>query len=718
MARDIQREAFIERMEDFLHNTKYDHVTQLERIADNYPEERSLLMNYWNLAEFDSGIAEFFLNHPSEAFPLAEEVAIGMLPPDVIAIAEPKMQINVRLNKLPPETHKIIIRNLRANHLEKFIAIDGLVRNVTEVRPRLVKAVFKCSKCGSPNVVEQNDTILREPMSCDNEECRKAADKTRFELLTHKSEFIDTQTVTVQESPEGLAGGSAPQRLRIYIQDDICGIINPGDRVVLNGTLASVPKKQGGLVKFTDYDIVLQANSIERTEHAYEEIVITEEERVQIEQAARNEDILHHVRDSIAPSVYQMDMEKQALALQLFGGVTKGDAGSRRRGDIHILLIGDPGTAKSQLLRFISDLAPRGVFASGKAATKAGLTATAVKDEHDGRWTLEGGALVLADMGHVCIDEIDKMNEDDRSSMHEAMEQQSISVAKAGINATLQTRCSILAAANPIKGRFVQDKTVPEQINLSTTLLSRFDVIFPIYDIPDKVNDERLAEAILRGQRAQEIMRNIQDAPDSPFSPEDVSQAQDLEPYFSRDFLHKYIAHAKRTVFPVMSVKVLKQIKDFYVEKRTAGQMDNAGIRRVPMTARQLEALIRLSEASARMRLSSEVEMRDCDIAMEIFKYFMNKVASSQEGEEWDADRMVASMSATERNLSYYVRDTIADALSDFGKDGVPIAIIKTTIMQERNVKEQDVDKTLKQMERDGELYYPTNETVKLTHKK
>jgi replicative DNA helicase Mcm len=301
------------------------------------------------------------------------------------------------------------------------------------------------------------------------------------------------------------------------------------------------------------------------------------------------------------------------------------------------LLVGDPGVAKSQLLRYVADVAPRGIYTSGKGTTAAGLTAAAVKDDFGGgRWMLEAGMLVLADGGVAVVDELDKMTPEDRSAMHEALEQQTVSVAKAGITATLNARCPVLAAANPKWGRFTPERTISEQIDLPPTLLSRFDVIYSIQDRPDQARDRILASRILQSHQegeAREVMRATEGLPvpssTAPFPP---------------DFLRKYIAWARRNVRPVLSADALKTLEDFYVRIRRQGEEPNAP---VPITARQLEALVRLSEASARARLSPTVDREDSERAIRIVEGFLRRVSTS-EG-KLDIDILATGVSHSQR---------------------------------------------------------------------
>jgi replicative DNA helicase Mcm len=518
----------------------------------------------------------------------------------------------------------------------------------------MVDAIFECKRCGAVIKEPQEGLVFKEPLECYKEQggCLRTAASTKFRLLNDNSTFIDTQKIEIQESPEGLRGGAQPQRLVAYTEDDLTGIISPGDRIIINGSLRSIQKKTYP-VKSTLFEIFLDINSIELEEHEFEEVPISQEDMEHIVEMSQDPDIYRKITASISPTIYGLNIEKEALALQLFGGVPKVmPDGTHIRGDIHIFLVGDPGTAKSQLLRYISELAPRGIYASGKSSSAAGLTAAAVKDEFgEGRWTLEAGALVLADKGVACIDELDKMSPQDRSSMHEAMEQQRISIAKAGITATLQSRCAMLGAANPKWGRFDTTQYLANQINIPVTLLSRFDLIFTIIDVPDSEKDALIAEHILRSHTLGGIDKHREE------TGEEVSDLGDVptytEPYLDRDLFRKYIAYAKR-IFPVMTREASDVLTDYYTSIRKQGEPEGSS---VPITARQLEAFVRLSEASARVRLSDKVTEDDARRAIRIVEYYLKKVAG-EEG-RFDIDIIESGTSQSQRERIKSIRNII-----------------------------------------------------------
>jgi DNA replicative helicase MCM subunit Mcm2 (Cdc46/Mcm family) len=986
-------------------------------IHDRYPEERSLDVEFSQIDAPDTALADLLLERPEEVLEAGIR-AMRELVPVAGAGAE---GLRLRVVGLPM-TARRGIRAIRETDLNRFLAIDGIVRRVSEVRPQIRDAVFECVACRTKFHEPQDEAslVFREPLECPESQggCGRTQGRTRFRLVAEESSYVDAQRIEIQEHPETLRHGAHPQGLTVLLTEDLTGKSLPGNRIVLNGVLKSFQRasaSRGGVVRNTTFDLMVIANSMESKVREYEEIEISPEEVALIERFRGDPTVVDKIVLSLAPTIKGMEEEKEAIALQLFGGIAKRHSdGVRVRGDIHMLLVGDPGcligdervvlgdgtvarlgrmgrfhlqpiaqrvrlgtglgrtamatrfhrykrqpilevvtesgkcikgtynhpllrwdpdarrgewcrldqlkvgdrlrvapsircwkkapvatgwkapryfhkswhvkvpsvldedlaailgyvlgdgsvrprrvslhpathehevtdqisglfekvfgvtpiaqkprwhcrplqvdrtpvarwlhglrnhrvpdcifaspdsvvssflrwlfeaegcvfgngrgrtavqlrsskiellrdvqilllrwgihsrilwgraprmhykagppirggesgtlairggrsiirfaesigfvssgkrvklrkacdvarrrsrlwhdpiterivsirpagvatvydievpgphrfiangiishnTAKSQLLRYIADVAPRGIYTSGKGATAAGLTAAAVKDDFaGGRWVLEAGMLVLADGGMAIIDELDKMSPEDRSAMHETLEQQTVSIAKAGITATLNARCPVLAAANPKWGRFTAERTISEQIDLPPTLLSRFDVIFSIKDVPDQVRDRRLASRILASHR--DIGTGEEGGPGTssrgaPFSP---------------DLLKKYIAYARQNVRPVLSQQALDTLENYYVKVRKQGEEPNAP---VPITARQLEALVRLSEASARARLSPTVGEEDARRATQIMENYLRRVSMTDEG-KLDIDLTQTGVSHSQR---------------------------------------------------------------------
>jgi len=669
-------------------------------LAKNFPEKRSLVIQFPDIERFDMELARELLEHPDKVIKHANEALSNIdLPADVVFT-----ETHVRIIKIP---ERIQIRELRSENINKFIAVSGLIRKATEVRPKIVNAAFKCQKCGEITFMPQAEGKFVEPFECENDVCGR---KGAFKLVHDQSEFIDAQKLRIQESPDDLRGGEQPQTLDVDVDDDLAGLVSPGDRVVISGVLRSFQRsnREG---KSTFFDLLLDGNSIDIEDKEFEDIEISKEDIEEIITLGQDPEIYKKIIGSIAPSIYGYDEVKEAMALQLFSGMAKHlPDGARIRGDMHILLVGDPGVAKSQLLRYAVKLAPRGIYTSGKSSTSAGLTATAVKDEFgDGRWTLEAGALVLADMGLACVDELDKMEADDRSSMHEAMEQQTISIAKAGIMATLKSRCALLGAANPKFGRFDRYEPIAKQINMPPALLSRFDLIFILTDEPSVNRDTAIAEHILKAHYAGELSTRRKNIINSGISTDDITKAMEIiRPVLEAEKLRKYIAYTKRNIFPIIQDDARKHLIDFYLGLRKQGEAPDSP---VPVTARQLEALIRLAEASARVRLSNVITTDDTNRIIRIVMASLRQVMTDPETGRLDADIVNVGMGKSQRDRIKVLREIIRDLQKELGAAPIEEIISKA---EESGIKKETVEDMIQKLKSAGEIIESSNERFRV----
>ncbi|WP_435146544.1 LAGLIDADG family homing endonuclease [Halobaculum sp. P14] len=1174
-------------LEQFLSFYRTYYSDEIARLAQNYPkEQRSLYVEYDDLYTFDADLAEQYLNRPAEMQELAEEALRNYDLPVDISLG----QAHVRLTGLPRE-NTIDIRAVRVSddHIGSLVAVQGIVRKATDVRPKIVEAAFECQRCGTMTYIPQNDSGFQEP-----HECQGCERQGPFRVNNNESQFIDSQQLRVQESPEGLRGGETPQSIDVNLEDDVCGEVTPGDHVTVVGRL-EMEQVTSGQEKTTVFDPYMEGVSVSIEDEEFEDMDITEEDKQEIIELAAHDDIYEEMVGSVAPSIYGYDEEKLAMILQLFSGVTKHlPDGSRIRGDLHMLLIGDPGTGKcvagdtrvtladgrdvpirelvesnlddpkpvddgvwddadfavqslgpdgeigvrdatkvwkreapdhllrvrteggreldvtpshplftrsggattavradelsegafvatpramstlgddalavpfrrsrsnnavrldlpdewtpwlarlvgyvvaegyveqrdddsgfvsvtnadrevlddvadafdrlgvnftertphrggsarelrcgsgelvsflanldrallagsagqrvpdelmsasaetaraflrafleseghvsasqrelsvasmsrglledvrtlllrvgvrsqlhprangsyrlrisgadfgtyvdrvgfvtdrkslgsteltdvrgntntdvvpvgdelrgirerlgltqadcglprstyqhyergdrtpsrdslsrvvsafeaaveddpetptapgtgeeapplpdggasvaeqvsglrrladgavaweridsiervepetewvydlevedthsyvsngvvshnSQMLSYIRNIAPRSVYTSGKGSSSAGLTAAAVRDDFgDGQqWTLEAGALVLADKGIAAVDELDKMRPEDRSAMHEALEQQQISVSKAGINATLKSRCSLLGAANPKYGRFDQYEPIGEQIDLEPALISRFDLIFTVTDQPDPDHDAALAEHILTTNYAGELNTQRNELATSNFTEEEVENVtEEVEPVIDAELLRKYIAYSKRNCFPTMTDEAKAAIRDFYVDLRAKGADEDAP---VPVTARKLEALVRLSEASARVRLSDTVELADAERVIDIVRSCLQDIGVDPETGQFDADVVETGTSKSQRDRIKNIKElvsTVADEYDD--EPGAPVDTIlerADEIGMDREKAEQELEK----LRTRGEIYEPQSGYVRTT---
>jgi replicative DNA helicase Mcm len=703
LARDIETEI-IDRDADWSKFLKSRYKKQLNELNREYPYKRSLFIDYRELESYGKTgirIADELLEKPGTVL---EDVRNAIKNHQLIKIKEgdAPAEINIRFVNLP---RKIGIRHIRSDHINKFISVEGILRKTTEVRPRIVQAVFRCPG-GHLTTREQGYGKFREPEGCATDGCTYK----KLELVPKRSRFVDSQKLRIQESPEGLRGGEQPQTLDVDATDDLTGRVAPGDRVVMNGILRSMQRVSHG-DKSTIFDIYLECNSIEIAEKEFEEVEIEEKDEEEILRLSRDPNIYRKITHSIAPTIYGNEDVKEAIALQLFGGITKEmPDGSHLRGDVHVLLIGDPGIAKSQLLRYIVKLSPRAIYTSGQSSTSAGLTATAVKDEFgDGRWTLEAGALVLADMGIAAVDEMDKMQKEDRSALHEAMEQQSISVAKAGITATLKSRCALLGAANPKYGRFDDFAPIGDQINMPASLLSRFDLIFVMTDKPDHKRDAAVAEHILKAHNIGETIAQHSREPIPGVDDEYIAeQLKPVTPDIEPTIFRKYVAYAKRTCFPRLTDDAKGSLIDYYMKLR---DLASESTKPVPVTARQLEALVRLAEASARIRLSNTIELVDAERVVKIVDTCLRQVAYDAKTGSFDIDRVVTGFSKGKRDLIRMIKEVIRDIADESGRAQIEEVITRLT---QKGFSREEIRLQIDMFLRQGEAMEPKQGIIKL----
>ncbi|MEM4282267.1 MAG: minichromosome maintenance protein MCM [Candidatus Woesearchaeota archaeon] len=645
------------------------HAELLEKVRKG---ELWLVVDFSLLAKHNPDLADSLLDKPEDTLQAAEAAL------EQFDLPERRKDFTIRIKNLP-KSNTILIREIRSTHIGKLISVEGIVRQKSEVRPMITTARFECPSCGNKITVIQTDIKFKEPSRCS---CGR---KGKFKLA--EKELVDAQALVLEELPEQLDDPSQPKRINIFLKKDLVSPMsnrrtNPGARIHVVGIVKEVPifLKTGG--QSTKFDLFIEGNNIEPLDKDYSEISISEEDKKAIYELSKDPFLLKKMVDSIAPSIYGHEKIKEALVLQLVGGVRKvRKDGVVTRGDSHILLVGDPGSAKSQLLKRIEVVAPKGKYVTGKGATGAGLTAAVVKDEFIQGWALEGGALVLANKGICLIDELDKMSKEDSWAMHEALEQQTITISKANIQATLKAETTVLAAANPKFGRFDPYETIAEQINLPPTLLNRFDLIFPIKDVPDPSKDERMARFILQLHKDS--------AAENPPIPTEL--------------LRKYISFARQNFFPKLTEGAMEEIKEYYLKMRTSGSKEGV-VNVVPISARQLEALVRLSEASARLRLSDKVLRKDAKKAIELLDYCLREVALDVETGTIDIDRL-GEMPASQRSKIVIIREILADLENKLGKT-IPIDdIFKQASL--KGIAISDAEEAIQKLKRAGDVYEP-----------
>lgn len=629
--------------------------------------DRVIHLDFGKLTEHSPELAERLIIKPEETLTLLE---LSLSELDLVK--DPR----IRLMGLA-KTQEIKIGSIRAKHLGTMISVEGIVRQSSEVRPQVVNAKFECPSCGTIISVLQLESKFKEPTRCS---CGR---RGGFRELA--KDMVDAQRIVLEESPDSLQGGEQQKRIQVFLKEDLVDPkmelrTAPGSKVNVIGVLKEVPIITATGVQ-TRFDLAIEANNLIPLEESFDDLTISEEDERSIKELAARHDVIDKIVQSIAPSVKGYPEIKKALAMQLFGSVKKTRSdGTKTRADLHVLLVGDPGVAKSVMLKFISAIAPKGRYVSGKSTSGAGLTAAVVKDEFLKGFALQAGALVLSNKGTVCIDEIEKMSPEDRSTMHEALELQTISISKAQVQATLKSETSVLAAANPKYGRFDPTKTVAEQVDLPPSLLNRFDVIFILKDIPNRIRDTEIASHILH-EHKQDTNHDVID----------------------KDLLKKYIAYAKQRYNPVLSTEAMDEIKKFYVDMRNQPAFVNSGVKTIPISARQLEALVRLAEAHARSRLSKHVTKDDAIDAINLVKYYMMQVGFDEETKTFDVDR-IAGTPAKERNKIKILQDVISELENRLGKL-IPVEEIAKSL--EKDMKPDEIDESIEKLVRSGDLFKP-----------
>jgi len=655
--------------------TNEDLIIEAKSFFETYKKEvgesirkgkKVVLVSFDDLVSSSPVLAEALISSPEEVLQLLETSL-----EDTGLIKNPR----IRFRNLP-ETQKVKIRTIRAEHLNQLIYFEGLVRQASEVRPQVVNAKFECPSCGTVISVLQIDKKFREPSRCS---CGR---KGQFRLLSKT--MVDAQRLVIEESPEALSGGEQPQRMNVFLKEDLVEPLmeektTPGSRVRVLGILKEVPVPLPSGAIATRFDLAIEANNLIPLEATYEELDISEEDERQIQEIAEDPELFTKLRESIAPSIWGYEEIKEALVLQMFGGVRKiADDGTVSRGDIHLFLIGDPGVAKSLTLKFIADIAPKGRYIVGKSASGAGITATVVRDEFLRGWSLEAGAMVLANKGVVCIDEIEKMDPGDRSAMHEALEQQTVTISKANVQASLQAQTSVLAAGNPKYGRFEPLQPITQQIDLPPTLINRFDLIFILRDLPNKFQDDAIATHVLN-----------------------IHQMKGRKSEIDRNLFKKYIAYAKQKFHPKLTEGAVEEIKNFYVKLRnmqTSGET-NA----IPISARQLQGLVRLAEAHAKSRLSNTVDKEDSQVAIRLTNYYLMQVGYDPETKTFDIDRFTSRVSSSQRSKIILLRDTIKKLEENYGKQ-VPVDVLREAM---KEMSDAEFEEAIEKLKKSGDIFQP-----------
>jgi replicative DNA helicase Mcm len=578
---------FLTRFKDKSGSYKY-----VEQIDEMMPKGAKFILVDYNDLVVEPEIEIIFSTDPDRiltAFSRAIKEALQTRFPDYAE--KIKDEVRVRLVNYPLQRS---LRQINAETIGNITSVSGMVVRASEVKPLAKELVFVCPDEHQTKVIQLKGMDVKIPIVCDNPSCKHRD----FELKPEASKFIDFQILRLQELPEDLPPGQLPHYIDVTIRQDLVDNARPGDRIILTGIVRVEQESVAGITRGHSglYRLRIEGNNIEflggrgsKTSRKIEREEISPEDEKMIRTLSQSPNVYQRLIDSFAPHIQGQSLIKEAILLLIVGSTQRllGD-GSKIRGDINVFLVGDPGTAKSEMLKFCARIAPRGLYTSGRGSTAAGLTAAVVRDK-TGIMMLEAGAVVLGDQGLVCIDEFDKMKPEDRSALHEVMEQQSASIAKGGIVATLNARTSILAAANPMYGKYDPFKNITENVNLPIPLLTRFDLIFVVRDIPGREKDEKIARHIIELH---------------------TPQGTDKRSVIDVDILTKYLSYAKRSS-PDLTKEAEEKILEYYLQMRNVESEEM-----ITVTPRQLEGIIRLSTARARLLMKDKVEEEDAERAI------------------------------------------------------------------------------------------------------
>lgn len=690
-------EEFFREYEDEPNHFKYRELIQ--QAAQTH--EHVLYIYFEDLLSFDPALADLLKNEPEVALKHATESFKDVLrhySGGQIDDGDYFVRVSTKNNSL-----MVKLRELRSSHIDKTVHIWGILIRASQIIPQITVATFLCPICQTQMEVEQIEVNnLISPARCANPSCNN---KKGFTVVARDSQFIDWQSIKIQELQEELKPGRVPYGIKGILTHDLVDKARPGDRVKITGIYKIYPNENNKGKPTTLFTPYIKVLSIEGRNREEENLEISPEEMEEIKRWSKKKDIQKIIAKSLAPGIMGNDHLKMAACMSLFGGVKKEyENQATLRGDIHVLFVGDPGTGKSQILKQCSLVAPQSVFTSGRGSSAAGLTAGIVKESESGGMSLEAGALVLADGGVALIDEFDKMNKSDRVAIHEAMEQQSISIAKAGIIATLRARTSIIAAANPQFGRYDEKKSPTENIDLSSTILSRFDLIFVVRDTPNEEEDNKLAEFILK-RHAQQIGDDTKSD----------TKTEELIPF---NLLKKYIAYA-RDLTPKLTQEAMEEIKKFYVKVRSENKEkeNKGGDVAVPLVARSLEGFIRISEAYAKMGLEPYVTAAHAIEALKLARKSIEDTSMDPVTGELNADRIFSNVSPGKKRV-LKVLELLRKMID--ANEGKPIKLDEflEDASFDLKIEKHKVEELLKNMEEEGGvIYFPSQGYIGLIKK-
>jgi len=636
----------------------------------------SLLVDYIDFDTFKPDLAKKITDDPDEMLEAFNKAVFSILyeiHPDYAE--EISNNIKVRIGNYTVQKG---LREINAEAINKLIAVSGMVVRTSEVKPLAKKIGYRCLNCGEINEAQLKSLVLKKPLKC------KQCSEKELEMDPDTSIFIDFQMVRLQELPEDLPAGHLPHYLEVTVIGDLVDQCRPGDRILLTGIVRIEQEQLSQHVKTSLFKLRMEGNNIEylggragdKDNRTMERIEISNEDEKRIFALAKKSNSYDILISSYAPHIYGHEVIKEVILLLIVGSVTKIlDDGSARRGDINVLLVGDPGTAKSEMLKFAAKIAPRGLYTSGRGTTAAGLTAAVIRDK-SGIMMLEAGAVVLGDQGLVCIDEFDKIKPEDRSALHEVMEQQTCSVAKGGIVATLNARTSILAAANPLYGKYDPFKNITENVNLPIPLLTRFDIVYVIRDTPEREKDNLIASHILEIHRDTE--RNSQSVIDT-------------------DIFSKYLAYSKN-MEPKLTVEAIDKIRNYYMKMRN---VESEGM--ITVTPRQLEGLVRLATARSKLLLKDYVDSEDAERAIYLIQTMLETAGVDVNTGKVDLGVLHGKPQSEISKLKLFME--IFNALSGQDKNDVEEKTFIQELAQTGRFSEDDAKNFINKAMQNGQIY-------------
>jgi replicative DNA helicase Mcm len=657
--------------EDFLKTATnrggdYVYRTAISHLIAN--EGKSLAVEFGDLLKYNSDLANKVILEPDATLAEFKTAAFETMRSENPLYADRiKKELVVRIRGIPDQ---VPLRKVDTSHLDRLIAVSGMAVRTSELRPLMVQAAWVCPS-GHTTLEDQKDIMLKRPPRCE-----LCGETRNFELDQRHCRFIDFQIVRIQELPEELPPGQLPQFFDVNIEGDIVNTARPGDRVVMTGIVRAVQDLSPGALRTRVFRSQIDCNYVEVRGKEPEEVQVTKEDEAVIRSIAKSPDAYEKLISSMAPAILGHDPEKEATMLLLVGGTsTTLPDGTKLRGDINVLLVGDPGTAKSELLKFTAQLAPRGLFASGRGTTAAGLSAAVIREKNV--LMLEAGVVVLADQGIACIDEFDKMRPEDRSALHEQMEQQRVTIAKGGIYASLNARTAILAAMNPVLGKYNPFQNLTDNIgDVPIPLLTRFDLIFVIKDQPSLGEDEKLASHILSIHSRKGFAR---------------------PPPVEFGLMKKYISYAKKGT-PTLTKEAMERLREYYLELRKTGGEEG----QIPPTPRTLESLIRLATARAKVLLKDEVQEEDALAAVALMNRMVQDVLTDAKTKKTDFGIALGKPAGETRNLRSAME--IFKSLEGPDKKPVERRMFKDELLKAK-FTDEDAEKMIKTMFREGLIY-------------